>query len=61
VSDLAAFRSHCRAMVKAKHRPDCAAPRKCGGCVTDQDRVWWKRLADEADRYLRRAGGQAGA
>jgi hypothetical protein len=55
VSDLAAFRNHCRAMVKAKHRPDCATPQKCPGCVTDADRVWWKRLAEEADAWLRRA------
>ena len=31
---------------------DC--PRACPGCVTDDDRALWARLADEADAYQSR-------
>jgi hypothetical protein len=51
-------------MVKAEHRPDCKGyaigreddgPRpRCPGCVSDADRVLWRRLADETAAYLRR-------
>lgn len=48
--DLTAFAAHCRDMVTAAHRPDCATP-TCSGCVTDADRVLWRRLAAEVAAY----------
>lgn len=64
MSDLTAFRDHARGMAKAVHRPDClvrsapwlkAVPTAgCTGCVTDDDRALWKRLAAETDAYLSR-------
>ena len=64
MSDLTAFRDHARAMSTAEHLPTCVrvlsgrywAPIKpdpeCPGCVTDDDRALWARLADEVDGYL---------
>lgn len=49
-ADLDAFAAYARKMVTAKHRIDCPNPRKCDGCVTEEHRVLWKRLADEARR-----------
>lgn len=63
MSDLTRFRDHARRMAKAKHRPDCPGldpsrpylkpdAKVCRGCVSEPDRVLWRRLADEATRYL---------
>lgn len=63
MSDLTAFRDHCRAMADARHRPDCPGrdphrsylkpdPKVCRGCVTETDRALFVRLADEVDTYL---------
>jgi len=62
VSDLTDFRDHARAMATAKHRPECMVRDNpwtkthptpgCAGCVTDEDRALWSRLADEATAYL---------
>jgi hypothetical protein len=62
MSDLTAFRDHARSMANATHRPECmvraapwlkAKPRPgCTGCVSDDDRALWARLADETDAYL---------
>lgn len=62
MSDLTAFRDHARQMATATHGPECltrlhpwlkATPRPgCHGCVTDDDRALWARLADETDAYL---------
>lgn len=30
------------------------SPPPCGGCITDDDRALWTRLANEADAYLDR-------
>lgn len=66
MSDLTAFRDHARTMARAQHRPTCAIrdPARpwlkpmhdpdCAGCVTDDDRALWARLADETDSYLHR-------
>lgn len=66
-SDLERFRDHARDMADATHRPDCTGIREgrwgplavhphpdCGGCVTDDDRVIWTRLATETEVYLAR-------
>lgn len=58
MSDLTQFRDHCRKMAKAAHKPDCNGGRPhlkhptCRGCVTPADRLLWRRLATETDRYL---------
>jgi hypothetical protein len=62
VSDLAAFGDHAWKMTTALHRPECltrlhpwlkATPRPgCTGCVTDDERALWIRLAEETDSYL---------
>lgn len=62
MSDLTAFRDHCRKMSAAQHLPECVLPRsgwwkdihphpECPGCVTEGDRETWARLADEVDAY----------
>lgn len=58
MSDLAAFRDHCRAM--ATSTPTTRLPQQFGsqrvvcmvGDISDADRALWKRLADEIDAYL---------
>jgi len=43
VSDLTAFRDHCRKM---------AGPPVAPGCPAADERALWLRLADEVDAYL---------
>lgn len=66
MSDLTAFRDHAAEMATAVHKPDCYAETTdswgwtkrvrpdpaCPGCVTDDDRALWARLAAEIDAYL---------
>jgi len=63
MSDLTAFRDHCRAMSKAEHKPECAyrpdswlyARRpdpNCDGCNSPADRALFARLAAEVEDYL---------
>lgn len=63
MSDLTAFHAHALAMSTAKHKPTCelVTPRRwlpvrpnpdCPGCVTDDERAMWARLAAEVDEYL---------
>ncbi len=40
--------------VYGSHQVGWDEPPACPGCVTDEDRALWTRLADEADRYLYR-------
>lgn len=63
MSALTQFRDHCRRMAKpGAHVDGCPAvpagsylrpdPRVCRGCVPDDDRALFARLADEIDDYL---------
>lgn len=67
MSDLTAFRDHCRKMATAEHKPECKAlvetrwqtrtfyPNPdCGGCNPAADRTLFNRLAGEVDEYLER-------
>lgn len=66
MSDLTDFAAHARRMATAQHKPECTSPQRpffgystsanpqCLGCVTDADRAWWQKLADEVDAHLAR-------
>lgn len=62
MTSLRGFRDHCAEMARAQHRPNCQTAGMgwwdlikpdpaCNGCVSDEDRALWQRLADEVDDY----------
>lgn len=65
MSDLTTFAKHASEMAASKHKPDCTGvvlgrwsdrvvrpDPMCGGCVSDDERALWARLAAEVDEYL---------
>lgn len=60
MSELERFRDHCREMAATgAHLPDCKSlrtpaytPPTCDGCVPENDRALFARLAAEVDEYL---------
>jgi hypothetical protein len=64
-TELESFRTHCRALAAADHKPECRGKVSdpwgwrwkhpdpdCDGCNPQADRDLFARLADEVDTYL---------